>query len=72
MTAAKRFLESRPARVLFALLMRVWRFTHFGGTLYRHDPAFLALMRTRDPVILACWHQDFLFTMGYLSRWNPR
>jgi lysophospholipid acyltransferase (LPLAT)-like uncharacterized protein len=30
------------------------------------------LLRTRTPAVFVCWHQDFLHTMGYLSRFSPR
>jgi lysophospholipid acyltransferase (LPLAT)-like uncharacterized protein len=68
----KRFLESRVARVLTGVLLRLYRAFHFSGTLFRHDPRLLSLLRSRRPAILACWHQDFLYTVGYLSRWNVR
>jgi lysophospholipid acyltransferase (LPLAT)-like uncharacterized protein len=68
----KRFLETRAARVLTGILLRLYRAFHFSGTLFHHDPRLIALLRTRQPAILACWHQDFLYTVGYLSRWNVR
>jgi lysophospholipid acyltransferase (LPLAT)-like uncharacterized protein len=60
------------AHALVGLLIRAYRFVHFGGVLFRHDARLLALLRTRTPAIFACWHQDFLYTIGYLSRWNGR
>ncbi|MFV1959137.1 MAG: DUF374 domain-containing protein, partial [Planctomycetota bacterium] len=54
------------------MLIRVYRWWIFGGFLFRHDWRLLALLRTRRPAIFACWHQDFPFTLGYLSRFHPR
>ncbi len=68
----KRMLDTPTARTLAGLLLRIYRAFMFSGFLFRHDPRLLALLRTREPAIFACWHQDFLYTMGYLSRWNVR
>lgn len=72
MSFGKRILDSSGARVLAATLMRVYRWWFHGGVLFRHDPALQALLRSRDPAVFACWHQDFLYTVGYLSRFNVR
>ena len=72
MSLSKRILESHGAQVLAASLMRVYRWWFHAGALYRHDPALQQLLRTRKPAIFACWHQDFLYTVGYLSRFNVR
>ncbi len=68
----KRLLAARSTRVLVAMLTRVYRMCLDGGLLYRHDPSLLRLLRTRSPAIFACWHQDFPYTMHYLSKFNVR
>ncbi len=72
MSLSKRILESHGTRVLAATLIRAYRGWFHGGVLYRHDPALQQLLRSREPAIFACWHQDFLYTVGYLSRFNVR
>lgn len=72
MSLAKAFLRSRAARVLTSTLVRLYRTLVFGGVLFRHDAALLRLLRSREPVIFAVWHQDFVHTLGYLSRYNVR
>lgn len=32
----------------------------------------MQLLRSREPAVFAGWHQDFVHTLGYISRWNPR
>jgi lysophospholipid acyltransferase (LPLAT)-like uncharacterized protein len=68
----KRFLGSRTARTLVGLSMRVYRAVAFAGFRLRHDPRLVALLRSREPAVFACWHQDFLVTMGYVSRFCAR
>lgn len=72
MARAKKLWEQRATHVVVQLLLRLYRWFVFGTFLLRHDPRLMALMQTRKPVILAVWHQDFVYTLGYLSRWNPR
>jgi len=72
MRLEKRILAAPPTRVLLGLLVRIYRWVLHGGLLYRHDPALLALMRSKEPAIFACWHQDFFYTLGYLSKFNVR
>ncbi len=62
----------RATHVVVQLLLRWYRWFVFGTFLVRHDPQLMGLMRGREPAILAVWHQDFVYTLGYLSRWNPR
>lgn len=52
--------------------MRAYRTLIFGSLLFRHDPDLRRLLRSREPAIFACWHQDFVHTMGYISRYNAR
>lgn len=66
----KDVLASRIAQALIRPLMVAWRTVQFGGSRMRHDPRLLALLRSRTPVLFGVWHQDFLHTCGYLSRWN--
>jgi lysophospholipid acyltransferase (LPLAT)-like uncharacterized protein len=71
-TLGKRALASPLARAAAYVGLRAYRGFVFGGYLLRHDRRLLRLLRSRTPVVFACWHQDFPQTMGYLSRWNPR
>ena len=68
----KRFFGRNVVRALVVLAMRWFRWFGFGTALLRHDPRLLALLRSDDPVIFGVWHQDFVHTFGYLSRWNAR
>jgi len=72
MARAKRIWERRATHVLVQLVLRVYRWFVFGTFLLHHDPRLQRLLRTREPAIFAIWHQDFVYTCGYLSRWNPR
>lgn len=72
MSLEKRFLRSRAAHVLMGTLIRPYRTLMYGGFLYEHDAKLVALLRSDEPVIFACWHQDFVHTLGYLSRFNVR
>lgn len=72
MSLEKRFLRSHAAHVLTGTLIRGYRAFMYGGFLYEHDPKLVALLRSHEPVIFACWHQDFVHTLGYLSRFNVR
>jgi lysophospholipid acyltransferase (LPLAT)-like uncharacterized protein len=68
----KRFLRSRAARVLTAWIVRGYRTAMYGSFLFRHDRALLELLKTREHVVFAVWHQDFVHTLGYLSHYNVR
>ncbi len=72
MGKAKRLWERRATHVVVQLLLRLYRWFVFGTFLLRHDPRLQRLLRSREPAIFAVWHQDFVYTLGYLSRWNPR
>lgn len=67
----KRFLATRAARSLIGTLVRAYRTIAYAGFLIRHDAAFLRLLRSREPAIFVCWHQDFVHTLGVLSRRHP-
>ena len=43
----------------------------YGSFLWDHDPRLTALLRSGTPALFGVWHQDFVHTLGYLSRWNP-
>lgn len=68
----KRVLGWPLTRAVARGAMRLYRTFVFGGYRFRHDPALVGLLRTREPVLFGVWHQDFAFTLGYLSRWNRR
>ena len=68
----KRFLTTRLALALFGVLLRFYRWLAFGGFLLKHDARLDAVLRSREPAIFVCWHQDFSHSMGYLSRFNVR
>lgn len=68
----KRFLESPFARALVGLVSRAWRPLVFGGTRLLVDPRLRRFLRTREPAVFVCWHQDFVMTVGYLSRFTGR
>ena len=72
MSLGKRLLASRLALALVGVASRLYRRICFGGYLLSHDPRLETVLRGRDPVVFACWHQDFVMTVGYLSRFNPR
>lgn len=72
MSLGKRLLSSSATRVAVATAMRAYRPILFGGALLAVDRRLLRLMKTREPVVFACWHQDLAATIGWLSRWNPR
>lgn len=50
--------------------LRAYRSFMFGTLFMEHDPALIRFVTSRTPAIYAVWHQDFVFTLGYLSRWN--
>jgi lysophospholipid acyltransferase (LPLAT)-like uncharacterized protein len=68
----KRFFGSPLSRALVGVLARAYRSWMYASFLQRHDRNTLALMKTRDPVVILCWHQDFVLTLGTLSRAHPR
>ncbi len=68
----KKLLASRATLAVASPLLRLYRMVAYGGFLWRHDPTLLRLMRSQEPVIFAVWHQDFVHTLGYISRWNTR
>ena len=72
MALGKRILASRLALTLVGVLSRAYRRVCFAGYLLRRDPRLAKVLRGREPALFACWHQDFVMTVGYLSRWNPR
>jgi lysophospholipid acyltransferase (LPLAT)-like uncharacterized protein len=66
----KRVLDSRGFHAFLGFLGRALRGLYFGASVVRVDPALRRLMRSREPVVFAAWHQDFLFTLGWISRFN--
>ena len=72
MAARKSLVASRLMQTLVVALLRWYRSFAFGTYLFRHDPRLLALLRSDEPVVFAVWHQDFVHTFGYFSRWNAR
>jgi lysophospholipid acyltransferase (LPLAT)-like uncharacterized protein len=71
MSRGKWFVRRPETRLFVAVFLRFYRWFIFSTLLLRHDRRLLALMRSREAAIFATWHQDFVFTLGYLSRWNP-
>lgn len=72
MSLGKRLLESPLVLAPAAMVLRAYRAVVFAGFLWKHDPRLVAFLRTKDPAVFVCWHQDFLHTMGYLSRFCVR
>jgi hypothetical protein len=72
MASAKRFWRHSLTHALVVSFLRWYRWFVFGTFLLRHDRRLLRILRSREPVIFAVWHQDFVYTFGFLSRWNPR
>lgn len=71
MSWGKRFWAWPGTGTLIAAFLRLYRWFIFGTLLLEHDPRLLRVLRGTQPVLFATWHQDFVFTFGYLSRWNP-
>lgn len=69
MRPAKRFLGSRALSTLVATAIRPFRATLLAGTLLDADPRLTAFLATGRPAVFLCWHQDFVASLGYLSRW---
>jgi len=72
MAALTNLLSHPLTQTLIVSFLRWYRWFAFGTLLFRHDPRFLALLRSDEPVLLAVWHQDLVHTFAYFSRWNPR
>ena len=68
----KGVLASRATLAVASPALRLYRMVMYGGFLWRHDARLSRLLRSREPVIFAVWHQDFVHTLGYISRWNSR
>lgn len=69
---SKRLLDTHATRVLAGTVLRIYRGWSFGHLRWEHDPRLHALLRSREPAVFAVWHQDFVYTLGYLSRFNVR
>lgn len=72
MSLGKRFLRSSLALALTGLLVRSYRGLAYATFLWKFDPRLVRLLRSREPAVFVCWHQDFVHTMGYVSRFSPR
>ncbi|MDA1195470.1 MAG: DUF374 domain-containing protein [Planctomycetota bacterium] len=72
MAARKSLIEHPLTQTLIVLFLRWYRGFVFGTFLWRHDARLLRLLRSDEPAIFAAWHQDFVHTFAYFSRWNPR
>jgi hypothetical protein len=64
MSRGKRFLESPVARALVGLAVRAYRPLLFAGVRLLVDPRLTRLLRTREPAVFVCWHQDLLLSVG--------
>jgi len=65
-------LAARGTAAVAQGLLRAYRAGMYGTFLWDHDPRLLDVLRSDEPALFAVWHQDFVHTLGYLSRWNAR
>lgn len=72
MALEKRLLASPALPPIARCLIKVQRWLSFSTFLWDHDPRLVRFLRADAPAIFATWHQDFPYTLGYLSRWNSR
>ncbi len=72
MSLRKNLIGSPLTLAVAGVVLRLYRWIAFGGFLLRPDARLLAFLRSREPAVFACWHQDFPQTLGYLSRFSPR
>ena len=72
MSLEKKIFASRAFGTFLGVVLRAYRFLLYGGLRFDHDPLFHRLLRSRERVIYAVWHQDFVYTLGYVSRFNAR
>lgn len=70
MSLAKDALTWPLTHELVTLGARAYRTLLFGSTQLEHDPDVVRFLESGTPAIYAVWHQDFVFTLGYLSRFN--
>lgn len=70
MRLEKRVLGWPLTRAVARCTMRGYRAFVFGSYRFKHDERLRAFLRTDRPAIFATWHQDFAFSLGYLSQWN--
>jgi lysophospholipid acyltransferase (LPLAT)-like uncharacterized protein len=68
----KRLLGGPFARAAVGALSRAYRAVFYGGSRLLVDPGLRRLVRSREPVVFVCWHQDFVWTVGWLSRFCRR
>ena len=68
----KRFLSWPFTLTFMRLGLQSYRNFVFGGFLFGHENRLRKFLHSREPAIFAAWHQDFVFTLGYLSRWNTQ
>lgn len=69
MRLGKRILGSRALRTVVATVIRPFRAAMMAGSLLDRDPRLAAFLASGRPAVFLCWHQDFVSTLGYLSRW---
>lgn len=69
MRLGKRILGSRALGTIVATTLRPFRAAMLAGSLLDGDPRLRAFLATGAPAVYLCWHQDFVSTLGYLSRW---
>jgi lysophospholipid acyltransferase (LPLAT)-like uncharacterized protein len=72
MAVRKSLVAHRLTQTLIVSFLRWYRSFSFGTFLFRHDRRLLTLLRSDEPVLFAVWHQDFVFSVAYFSRWNTR
>lgn len=72
MSLGKRALTWPLTHALLAGWVALYRFAVVGGVRWRSSRRLRALMRSGRPALFATWHQDFLTSCGWLSRWGAR
>jgi lysophospholipid acyltransferase (LPLAT)-like uncharacterized protein len=70
MSLAKDALHWPVTHQIVSLASRAYRGLLFGGLRMEHDPDLVRFARSGTPAIYAVWHQDFVLTLGYLSRFS--
>jgi lysophospholipid acyltransferase (LPLAT)-like uncharacterized protein len=67
---ARRPIRTSTLVACARIVGRVIRGGITAGALHDVDRRLVAFLATRRPAIYLCWHQDFVSTLGYLSRFT--
>lgn len=65
----KRLLGSAAVLTAVSTLVRPYRALVLAGARTEVHPDLLAFLESGRPAVYLCWHQDFVASIGYLSRW---